>query len=129
MTNDATPQTRPRPTKYPARLATMLTQQQRSAIDERVRARAGATLGEVTRELLDAGFDLETAYDLAPGLRENVARLARDSGVTTREALATLLDFAVRESERRGRRYREIAARVAHGLAESGFEVDAVEAG
>ena len=100
MTNDATPQTRPRPTKYPARLATMLTQQQRSAIDERVRARAGATLGEVTRELLDAGLDLEAAYDLTPGLREDIARLAREAEATTAEALATLLDFGVRETRR-----------------------------
>lgn len=100
MTSNATPQARPRPTKYPARLATMLTQQQRSAIDERVRASAGATLGEVTRELLDAGLDLEAAYELTPGLREDIARLAREAEATTAEAIATILDFGVRETRR-----------------------------
>lgn len=133
MTDNATPKRRPRPnysrpTKYPAGLSIMTTAEQRAEVDERVKAR-DETIGVVTRGLLADGSDLDRAYESEPGLREDVQRLARESGVPVSDALATMLRFAVRESERRLRRNAAIAHEIGAGLGEMGFMVDGVTVG
>lgn len=59
MTDDATPKptrTYARPTRYPARIAVMLTATQRAEIDA-IAAEDEATLGETVRELIEIGLD------------------------------------------------------------------------
>jgi hypothetical protein len=102
MTDNTTPQRRrnySRPTRFPARLSTMLTLEQRREIDELIELRK-ATLGEVTRDVLDAGL---VYSDVAAGCRAEVTRLAKEAGVSDANALEQLIDFAVRESERRAK--------------------------
>lgn len=132
MTDNATPKRRPnysRPTKFPARLSTMLSKHDRAAIDGLVEAR-GVTLGEVARGVIADGLDLDEAYNAAPGLREDVRRLAADAGVSEAEAIKTMLDFAVRESRRRTERNAKLAHGVAVAFAEvTGIEPDGVSVG
>lgn len=129
MTDTATPKPPQRPTKFPAAIPrTMTTETQRRSLDE-LEARTGETLGALVRSLVDDGLMLREAYDADPDLREDVARLARESSATVAEAVATMLRFAVRESRRRMERNREIAVGVATGLADMGFEVDGVSVG
>lgn len=116
MTDNATPKTRPnysRPTKFPARLSTMLSKAARDAIDDLVEER-DVTLGDVARSIIDDGLVLNAAL-AEPGLRADVERLARDAGVTTADAVGTMLDFAVRETRRRTERNAELARGVAGG--------------
>lgn len=129
MNDTATPKPPQRPTKFPAAIPrTMTTETQRRSLDE-LEARTGETLGALVRSLVDDGLMLREAYDADPDLREDVARLARESSATVAEAVATMLRFAVSESRRRTERNRRLAAGVATGLAEMGFEVDAVSVG
>lgn len=132
MTENATPK-RPsysRPTKYPAALPrTMVTQEIRDAADGLVAAR-GDGLGAITRALVADGLVLDAAYNREPGLREDVERMARDAGVETPEAVATMLGFAVRESRRRTARNAELARGVAVAFAEvTGIAPDGVSVG
>jgi len=128
MTDNTTPK-RPnysRPTKYPAALPrTMTTTEQRERVDE-IREKTGHTLGEIVRALLDDGL---TLLGVPTTTREDVQRIARDSGVDESEALATMLDFAVRESRRRLERNARIAHEIGAGLGEMGFMVDGVTVG
>lgn len=56
MTDNATPKTYSRPTKYPAAIPrTMTTVEQRAAIDD-IASQGDETLGYVVRELIDAGL-------------------------------------------------------------------------
>lgn len=100
MDTNATPSKRPnysRPTKYPARLALMLTTEQRATIDDRAHDQA-QSLGDVTRALLDDGL---LFVDVTPETRSEITRLAREANTSEPDAVARLLDFAVRESRRR----------------------------
>ena len=134
MSHDATPNRRPtysRPTKYPAALPrTMTTTEQRDYVDGvKDRAGDGATLGEAMRALLADGIALDVAMQRDDDLRADVERMAREAGVSTGEAIGTMLRFAVTESRRRMERNARIAAGVADGLAEMGFQVDGVSVG
>lgn len=130
MTDNATPKkkrpTYSRPTKYPDSLPrTMTTIEQRSHVDA-IKVRTGSTYGEVIRELVDDGLTLAEAYASQPALRAEVARLARDGGVTEAEAVATMLDFAVRESKRRLERNAKLAIEMGNSLAEAGAPFDGI---
>ena len=83
--------------KYPAGLAIMLTTEQRHDIDA-VAEGGGYSLGEASRKLLAFGLDLDAAYATDAMLEADVARMAREAGVTKGEALATMLRFAVRSA-------------------------------
>lgn len=132
MTDNATPKRRPnysRPTKYPARLSTMLAQPTRDRIDELIEAR-GESLGAVSRSLIADGIDLDAAYEIEPGLRNDVERMAVESDVTHADAIATMLAFAVKESRRRTERNARLARGVAQTFAEvSGVAPDGVSVG
>lgn len=110
MTTPATPTPRKkykRPTKFPARLSTMLRQDQREEIDLRIEG-ADDSLGEVTRDLLDKGIDLDLAYKRDVLLEADVVHMANEADVPVAEALATMLRFAVHESAKRRHRPREV---------------------
>lgn len=131
MTDNATPKSRPnysRPTKFPARLSTMLSQSARDTIDDLVEQR-DTTLGDVARSIISDGLVLDAAL-AEPGLRADVERLARDAGVTVADAVGTMLDFAVRETRRRTERNARLAEGVARTFAEvTGIEPDGVSVG
>lgn len=132
MTDNATPKRRAnysRPTKYPARLSTMLSQEARDEIDALVQTR-GDTLGEISRGVIDDGIALDRAYNNDPGLREDVQRLARDAGVPVADALTTMLTFAVRETRRRTERNAALARAAGQAFAEAtGIVPDGVSVG
>lgn len=59
MTENATPKkkrTYSRPTRFPARIAIMTTNEQRAEID-RMAERESATLGETVRDLIELGLE------------------------------------------------------------------------
>ena len=124
MTDNATPEPKraPRPTKFPAHLAAMISAEMKREI---VDAAAGLTQGEVIRRRLELGKDLDDALAVHPELEANVRRLAREGGVVFSSALATLVDFAVREADRRSERNANAAAALARSMA----EVDGAELG
>ena len=130
MTDNATPKTRPtysRPIRYPAALPrTMTTTEQRAAVEEAA-GRDDVGMGVIIRDLVGDGLVLHAAYTNDPSLRGAVHRMAADAGVSEAEAVATMLDFAVRESRRRMERNARIAIGVGEGLSEIGFEVDAID--
>lgn len=132
MTDNATPNRRPnysRPTKFPARLSTMLSRAARDEIDALVKIE-DTTLGDVARRIIDDGLALDRAYHNDPALRADVERLARDGGVPVADALTTMLTFAVRESRRRTERNARLAEDVARTFVEvSGVVPDGVEFG
>ena len=89
MTDNATPKRRPnysRPTKYPARLSTMLSKNARDAIDDLVEQR-DVTLGDVARSIIDDGLVLNAALDVErdAGIRP----LAEDGGASHRQRHVT----------------------------------------
>lgn len=133
MSHDATPnRARPnysRPTRFPAALPrTMTTTEQRDYVDGvKARAGEGATLGEAMRALLADGITLDVAMQRDDDLRADVERMAREAGVSAGEAIGTMLRFAVDESRRRIERNTRIAIGVGEGLADIGFEVDAID--
>lgn len=105
MTDNATPKARTaysRPTRYPAALPrTMTTTEQREYVDGvKARAGTGATLGEAMRALLADGITLDVAMQRDDDLRVDVERMAREAGVSTGEAIGTMLRYAVEESQR-----------------------------
>ncbi len=131
MTDNATPKRRPnysRPTKFPARLSTMLSKAARQAIDDLVEQR-DTTLGDVARSIIDDGLVLDAAL-AEPGLRADVERLASEAGVTMADALGTMLDFAVRETRRRTERNARLAQEAARTFSEvTGIVPDGVSVG
>lgn len=122
---------RSRPTKYPARLAIMLTQHQRDGIDAAAADRDEATIAPVVRDWLALGRDLEEALQHPdfPDLGERVEALRREAGTSRADALARLLDFATREAVRRRDRNTAIATRLAESMAADGVPFDGVECG
>lgn len=129
MTDNATPKRAPRPIRYPAAIPrTMTTTAQREAIDATAE-RDDVGLATAIRDLVADGLVLHAAYSHDPSVRGAVHRMASDAGVTEAEAVATMLGFAVRESERRLRRNEAIAHEVGAGLGEMGFSVDGVSIG
>lgn len=130
-TETTTPTRRPnysRPTKYPARLSTMLSASAREAIDDLIEQR-DVTLGEVARSIIDDGLVLNAAL-AEPGLRASVEKLARDGGVTVADAIGTMLDFATREAARRTERNAKLAQGVAQAFFETtGIQPDGISAG
>lgn len=132
MTDNATPKTRPtysRPIRYPAALPrTMTTTEQRAAVEEAA-SRDDVGMGVIIRDLVGDGLVLHAAYANDPSLRGAVHRMAADAGVSEAEAVATMLDFAVRESRRRMERNARLAHEIGAGLGEMGYMVDGVEIG
>lgn len=122
---------RSRPTKYPARLAIMLTQHQRDGIDAAAADRGDEAIAPVVRDWLALGRDLEEAlrHPDFPDLGERVEALRREAATSRADALARLLDFATREAVRRRDRNSAIAARLAESMAADGVPFDGVEYG
>lgn len=124
---------RSRPTKYPARLAIMLTQHQRDGIDAAAAERGDEAIAPVVRDWLALGRDLEEALQHPdfPDLGERVEALRRESKreISRADALARLLDFATREAVRRRDRNTALATRLAESMAADGGPFDGVEYG
>ena len=111
----------------PAHLAVMLPAHMKAEI---VRAAEGTTQGDVVRRRLALGRDLADAYWIGPELERRIEELRQGSATTTADTLRTLLDFAVREIERRTKRNAELAAGVARTFAETtGVMLDGVDVG
>ena len=100
---------RNRPKKFPASLSIMLTEHQRDGIDAAAAEREDGAVAPVVREWLALGRDLEEAlrHPEYSDFGERVEALRREAGTSRADALACLLDFAMREAVRR--RDREVA--------------------
>lgn len=128
MTDNTTPERKsaPRPTKFPKHLAVMISEPMKLEIIE---SSKGSSQGEIVRRRLELGRDLEAAFVEHPELEANVRRLAREGSVEVSRALGLLVDFAVREADRRSERNANAAAMLARGMAEAGFAPDGVDVG
>ncbi|UYL87168.1 ribbon-helix-helix DNA binding domain protein [Microbacterium phage OscarSo] len=110
MTENATPEPvrRPRPVRFPKQLITLVSRETFAEI-ERTAAERDATKADVVRPRLELGAVLEAAYEstgagiryVSGDLRSKVQSLARNAGVDEAEAIAVLLDFAIREADKR----------------------------
>lgn len=137
MTENTSPRRRPnysRPTKYPVSLAVMMSERMKREIEDAAAA-ADRSKAEIVRERLELGSILLDAYTAGgtgtPDLmREGIRRLARQGNhgesVTEGDAIRQLLVFGLNEIEKRERRDREIATRLALSMAEEGIPFDGV---
>lgn len=113
MSENATPKPvrRPRPVRYPKQLITLVSSETYAEIEATAAARESATKADVVRPRLELGRILEAAYEstgagiryVSGDLRGKVQELARKAGVEEAEAIAVLLDFAIREADKRER--------------------------
>jgi hypothetical protein len=117
-----------RATKYPAHLAVMLPAELKTSIIS-FAAVGGESQGDVVRRWLEIGRSLDGNDDVID--RERVRRLAAeaDPPICEADALAVLVEWALREIDRRTKRNAELAANVARDFQAGGISLDGVEVG
>jgi hypothetical protein len=114
--------------KYPAQLTFVTTSETYDAIAEEAQRR-DESKAVVAREYLEHGRVLVEALASIPDLAERVESIRRSAGASRQDAIATMLDFAARESARRLRRDATIAEGIAGAMAASGIPFDGVGVG
>lgn len=95
-TEDATtePIRAPRPTRFPAHLAVMLTAETKADIVDRAE---GSSQGEIVRDALELGLALREAFNTWPGLEAELERMRLQADVELATALGTFLDRGLKD--------------------------------